>query len=51
MAFSLSKNEISFPCMHSHLSLFFYDLGIIKAPILEAGSDAWRCEGSAGVDI
>ena len=36
---------------HSHLSLFFRDSGIIKAPIPEAGSDGWRCEGSAGVDI
>ena len=36
---------------HSHLSLFYHDSGIIKAPIPEAGSDGWRCEGSAGVDI
>lgn len=40
-----------FPCTHSHLSLFFHNLGIIKAPISEAGSDARRCEGSTGVDI
>ena len=40
-----------FPCTHSHLSLFFHNLGIIKAPIPEAGSDARRCEGSTGVDI
>ena len=36
---------------HSHLSLFIHDSGIIKAPIPEAGSDGWRCEGSTGVDI
>ena len=33
------------------INCFFHDLEIVKAPIYETGSDAWRCEGSAGVDI